>query len=101
MFSVLTRNPDAAVQLPTELSEEGQRAWAVLKESAEVVVGPSVDDIFASSVQILVARPEYRKVHALTDPGEKQRRRAVLREQYPRADQWYEWKKRLRRRKEA
>ena len=100
LFGVLTRNPDAAVQLPAELSEDGQRAWTILKESAANVVGPSVDDIFASSVQILVARPEYRKLHALTDPGEKQSRRAVLRKQYPEADRWYEWK-RPRRRKEA
>ncbi|MGH7499497.1 MAG: DNA primase, partial [Gemmatimonadales bacterium] len=100
MFGVLTRNPEAAVQLPAELSEDGQRAWTLLKESAANVIGPSADDIFASSVQILVARPEYRKIHTLTDPGEKQRRRAVLRKQYPEADRWYEWK-RLRGRKEA
>lgn len=100
IFALFARNPDAAVQLSPELSEDGQRAWTILKESAPDVIGPRADDIFASSVQILVARPEYRKIHAMTDPGEKQRRRALLRQQYPEADRWYEWK-RLRRRKEA
>jgi hypothetical protein len=100
IFALFTRDPDAAVQLSPELSEDGQRAWTILKESAPDVIGPRADDIFASSVQILVARPEYRKIHAMTDPGEKQRRRALLRQQYPEADRWYEWK-RLRRRKEA
>ncbi len=100
IFAALARDPDAAVQLPSSLSEDGQRAWTILKESAPDAIGSKADDIFASSVQILVARPEYRKIHTLTDPGEKQRRRALLRQQYPEADRWYEWK-RLRRRKEA
>jgi hypothetical protein len=100
IFSILVRDPAAAAQLPPELSADGQRAWVILKESASDVIGPWADDIFASTVQILVARPEYRKIHTLTDPGEKQRRRALLRQQYPEADRWYEWK-RLRRRKEA
>lgn len=100
IFTALTRDPAGAGQLPAGLSEDGQRAWTLLKELAADVIGPSADDIFASSVQILVARPEYRKIHTLTDPGERQRRRALLRKQYPEADRWYEWK-RLRRRKEA
>jgi DNA primase len=100
IFAAVVSDPEAAIRPPATLSEDGQRAWTILRESAADAVGPRADDIFASSVQILVARPEYRKIHALTDPGEKQRRRALLRQQYPEADRWYEWK-RLRRRKEA
>jgi DNA primase len=100
LFTALSKHSDAATQLPGDLSDAGQRVWVSLKQTAPVAVGVRPDDIYASSVQILLARPEYRKIHRLTDPGERRRLRAQLRDRYPEADRWYEWK-RIRRRGEG
>ena len=50
-----------------------------------------VDKVFDRSVQILLARPHYRRLIKTNDPGEKQRLRAELRARYPDADRWYEY----------
>jgi hypothetical protein len=52
-----------------------------------------VGKIYDQAVQILLARPQYREMDALTDPGEKRRRRVELRTQFPAADAWYEYQK--------
>jgi hypothetical protein len=48
--------------------------------------------LYDRAVQILLARPAYRRLATETDPGEKRRQRAALREQYPEADRWYTWR---------
>jgi DNA primase len=89
VYQALLSDPAAATQLPLGLSDMAQRVWSKLKESAQEVVGEKAAETYARAVQILHARPEYRAIASLTDPGERQRRRAELRERYPEADRSY------------
>jgi hypothetical protein len=80
------------------LSEPAQAVWSTLKESARGVVGERPSESYDRAAQILIARPEYRSMMALSDAGERKRRRAELRTLYPEADRWYEWKRLKRQR---
>ena len=80
------------------LSESAQALWSILKETAPHAVGEHATESYDRAAQILIARPEYRKMLALTDAGERRRRRAELRTLYPEADRWYEWKRPKRQR---
>lgn len=94
LFEALLRaGRDAGDQLPSGLSDEAAGAWSRFKEAAQDLNRPEVGKIYDQAVQILLARPRYREMDALTDPGEKQRRRAELRTQFPAADAWYEYQK--------
>ena len=85
-------------RLPMTLSEPARALWSSLKESAPGVVGERPTESYDQAAQILIARPEYRKMMALSDAGERKRRRAELRTLYPEADRWYEWKRLKRQR---
>ena len=98
IYTELLRNRNAASQLPMTLSESAQALWSFLKESAPGVVGERPTESYDRAAQILIARPEYRKMMTLSDAGERRRRRAELRTLYPEADQWYEWKRLKRQR---
>ena len=98
IYEALLRNRTAASQLPMTVSEPAQALWSFLKESAAGVVGERPAESFDRAAQILTARPEYRKMMALSDVGERKRRRAELRNLYPEADRWYEWKRLKRQR---
>lgn len=90
VFEALLASPDSAgAQMPGGLSDESQAAWARLKERSQSLVQQDVVTIYEQAVQILRARPEYRKVANLTEPGERRRRRDELRSAYPDADRWY------------
>jgi hypothetical protein len=81
--------------MPEGLSPEAAAAWSYLKEAARE---QSVRDIdYDKAAQILRGRPLYREMHALADPGDKQRRRSELRAKFPAADAWYEYQKAARR----
>jgi DNA primase len=89
VFEVLLRAEGAASQLPAGLSEDGQAAWARLKEASQGLSSGDVGRIYDRASQILRARPEYEKIAAISDPGEKRRRRNELQRLYPEADRWY------------
>jgi DNA primase len=94
LFEALLRaGGDAGDQLPSGLSDEAAGAWSRFKEAAHDLNRPEVGKIYDQAVQILLARPGYREMDALTDPGEKRRRRAELRTEFPAADAWYEYQK--------
>jgi DNA primase len=94
LFEALLRaGKDAGEQLPPGLSDEAATAWSRLKEAAQDLNRQEVGKIYDGAAQILLARPGYREMDALTDPGEKQRRRAELRTEFPAADAWYEYQK--------
>ena len=80
-------------QLPPGLSEEAAAAWSRLKEGAQGLSQAEVGRIYDGAAQILRARPRYRELDALTDPGDKRRRREALRVEFPAADAWYEYQK--------
>ena len=83
------RHPDAASQFRASLTEAAQAIWSRLKESAAGVVGDEPAESYDRAAQILIARPEYRKMIAMKDAGERRHRRAELRRLYPEADRWY------------
>ena len=94
LFEALLRvGTDVGDQLPSGLSDEAAMAWSRFKEAAQDLNRPEVGKIYDQAVQILLARPGYREMDALTDPGEKRRRRAELRSEFPAADAWYEYQK--------
>ncbi|MBA3660019.1 MAG: DNA primase [Gemmatimonadales bacterium] len=98
LFTALVAAPEAAgAQLPSACSEEAQAAWVRLKESAVAFSRQDVGTIYDTAVQILRARPDYRRLHDL-DPLERWNRRSELRERFPEADQWYHWMLRKTRR---
>ncbi|HEX7336679.1 MAG TPA: DNA primase [Gemmatimonadales bacterium] len=93
VFEALIRRGSESGQMPSGLSEDAAAAWTYLKETAQDRNAQEVATIYDRAAQILRARPQYRAMDALTDPGEKRRQRADLRARYPAADAWYEYKK--------
>jgi DNA primase len=89
VFEVLLQAEEAASQLPPGLSEDAQAAWSRLKEASQELSSGDVVRIYDRASQILRARPEYEKIAAISDPGEKRRRRNELQRLYPEADRWY------------
>jgi DNA primase len=98
MFEVLLTQPEATIQLPAGLTPEGEALWAELREQAATLARQEVSGVFDRTVQILRARPQYRRLATLKDPGEKSRLRADLRTRYPEADRWYTYQKQRRTR---
>jgi DNA primase len=94
VFEALLRGDGSSSgQLPPGLSEEAAAVWSRLKEAAQGLSQPEVGKIYEGAAQILRARQHYREMDALTDPGEKRRRRAELRAEFPAADAWYDYQK--------
>ena len=93
VFEALIRGGSESGQIPAGLSDDAAAAWSYLKEAAQERNAQEVATIYDRAAQILRARPKYREMEALTDPGEKRRQRADLRARYPAADAWYEYKK--------
>ena len=97
VFDALLRQDEPSDQIPGGLSDEAARAWSYLKEAAQAPNRQDVTTLYDRAAQILRARPQYREMHALADPGDKQRRRSELRARFPAADAWYEYQKAARR----
>jgi DNA primase len=97
VFEALLRASVQSDQLPEGLSEAAAAAWSHLKEAAHELSRQDIATTYDRAAQILRARPHYREMHVLVDPGHKQRRRAELRAQFPAADAWYEYQKAARR----
>jgi DNA primase len=89
VFQALLESEVAAVQLPESLSPQAQLAWTRLKEISQGLSGPDQAATFDRASQILRARPEYERISAISDPGEKRQRRNELQRMYPEADRWY------------
>ena len=97
VYEAVLRTDANAEQMPQGLSDSAAATWSALKEAAHEISRHELASIYDRAAQILRARPLYREMHALADPGSKQRRRAELRTQYPAADAWYEYQKAARR----
>jgi DNA primase len=97
VFEALLRREEPSDQIPDGLSEGAARAWSYLKEAAQDPDRRDTATLYDRAAQILRARPQYREMHALADPGDKQRRRSELRARFPAADAWYEYQKAARR----
>ena len=97
IFEALLESDGATAQLPESLSDDAGAAWSYLKEAADELSSEEVATLYDKAAQILRARSQYREMDALTDPGEKQRKRATLRAAFPAADMWYEYQKAARR----
>jgi DNA primase len=94
IFEALIRADENATEpLPNGLSDAAAAVWSRLKEGALDLTQQEVSQIYDGAAQILRARPRYREMDVLTDPGEKQRRRAELRAEFPAADAWYAYQK--------
>ena len=97
IFEALLESDGATAQLPESLSDDAGTAWSYLKEAADELSTEEVATLYDKAAQILRARSQYREMDALTDPGEKQQKRATLRAAFPAADMWYEYQKAARR----
>jgi DNA primase len=97
LFERLLSAEGSSDQIPEGLSDSAAATWSLLKEMTQEVSRDEAAAIYDRAAQILCARPHYREMHALSDPGTKQRKRAELRSQYPAADAWYEYQKAARR----
>jgi DNA primase len=93
VFEALIQSEAESDQMPAGLSEDAAGAWSYLKEATQDRNAQDAATVYDRATQILRARPQYREMEALTDPGEKRRLRADLRARYPAADAWYEYKK--------
>jgi DNA primase len=91
--AMLREENEYSGQLPGGLSDEAAATWSRLKEVSQGWSQQELGKIYDSASQILRARPHYRDMERLTDPGEKRRRRAELRAEYPAADAWYDYQK--------
>jgi len=93
VFEALVGSESPSDQMPAGLSPDAAGAWTYLKEAAQERTSEDLATIYDRAAQILRARPQYREMDAVTDPGEKRRKRADLRARYPAADAWYEYQK--------
>jgi len=93
IFEAIVKDDTSTGQLPGGLSEDAVAAWSYLKEAAERLNNQEVATLYDQAAQILRARTQYREMDALTEPGEKRRKRAALRAQFPAADDWYGYQK--------
>ena len=89
VYEALLVTDAATLQLPASLSPEAQLAWTRLKETSQGLSGTDQSGIYDRASQILRARPEYERISAISDPGEKRQRRDELQRLYPEADRWY------------
>jgi DNA primase len=96
LYEALIGRDAPSDQMPDGLSPDAAAAWSYLKEAMHERGSADAATIY-EAVQILRGRPLYREMHALADPGAKQRRRSELRAQFPAADAWYEYQKAARR----
>ena len=96
VFEALLRREPPSDQMPEGLSDAAALAWSSLKKAAQDDRGDAAS-LYDRAAQILRARPQYREMLALADPGDKQRRRSELRARFPAADAWYEYQKAARR----
>jgi DNA primase len=97
VFEALLRQETSTDQMPEGLSDGAGLAWSYLKEAAQDPDPHDAATLYDRAAQILRARPQYREMHALADPGDKQRKRSELRTRFPAADAWYEYQKAARR----
>jgi DNA primase len=97
VFEALLRRDAPSDQMPEGLSDVAGLAWSYLKEVAQDPDPRDAATLYDRAAQILRARPQYREMHSLADPGDKQRRRSELRARFPAADAWYEYQKAARR----
>ncbi|HEU4700654.1 MAG TPA: DNA primase [Gemmatimonadales bacterium] len=94
LFGVLQsrRMPFPGQQIPEGLSELQQALWSKLLERTQRLAGQSVDDIYASAVEALQARPLFQTIDATRDIGEKRRLRDEARARFPNAfTRWFTW----------
>ncbi|HEV7367367.1 MAG TPA: DNA primase [Gemmatimonadales bacterium] len=97
VYEALLRRDAPSDQMPEGLSDGAGLAWSYLKEVAQDPDPRDAATLYDRAAQILRARPQYREMHALADPGDKQRKRSELRARFPAADAWYEYQKAARR----
>jgi DNA primase len=97
LYQALISQEALSDQMPDGLSADAAAAWSYLKEVVQERSSGDAATIYDKAAQILRGRPLYREMHALADPGDKQRRRSELRAQFPAADAWYEYQKAARR----
>jgi DNA primase len=97
LFEALLGREPPSDQMPDNLSAEAATAWSYLKEAVLDRSSQDIATIYDRAAQILRARPLYRQMHLLADPGDKRRQRAELRSRFPAADAWYEYQKAARR----
>jgi DNA primase len=97
LYQALIQRDVASDQMPDGLSGEAAAVWSSLKETMQNRVSGDAAAIYDKASQILRGRPLYREMLAISDPGDKQRRRSALRAQLPAADAWYEYQKAARR----
>jgi hypothetical protein len=85
LFEALRRMPAGGPhdQLPEGLSDAAQAVWTELRESVAALGTAEFDDVYTGAHQTLQARPSYRQIRALTDPGEKRRQLDELDRRYP------------------
>ena len=95
LYEALLRREAPSDQMPDGLSPDAAASWSYLKGAVQQ--RSSADTDYDKAAQILRGRPLYREMHALADPGDKQRRRSELRTQFPAADAWYEYQKAARK----
>jgi DNA primase len=93
IYEALLQSDSGTGQLPVGLPDSAAAAWSYLKEAAEELSSQEVATLYDQAAQILRARSRYREMDALTDPGEKRRKRADLRAEFPAADAWYQYQK--------
>jgi len=90
---LLSDDEASSGSMPVGLTEDAASLWSRLKEIGQNWNAAEIARIYDTAAQILRARPRYREMDGLTDPGEKRRIRAELRTEYPAADAWYEYQK--------
>ncbi|HET6798403.1 MAG TPA: DNA primase [Gemmatimonadales bacterium] len=97
LYEAILRRDPPSDQMPDGLTTAAAEAWSLLKEAALERSSSEIATVYDRASQILRARPLYRAMHIMSDPGEKRQRRAELRAMFPAADAWYEYQKAARR----
>lgn len=97
LFLALTTADDMADQPPEHLSHAAQLLWSRLRESANELEGANMDDMFATTTEMIVSGPEWRSIQDIADPVERRRQVDAFKQRYPTAGRARDFQRRARR----
>jgi DNA primase len=98
LFTALIADGVAGDQPPSGLSPGAELQWSRLREAAEELEGANLDEMFATTSEMVISAPEWQVIQAIADPLERRRRVDEFKLRYPSAGRARDFQRRARKR---
>jgi DNA primase len=98
LFAALVSEGTAGDQPPPGLSAAAQLQWSRLREAADELEGANLDEMFATTSEMVISAPEWQVIQAIADPLERRRRVDEFKLRYPSAGRARDFQRRARKR---